>query len=242
MLYGPPRRTTASKTRPTCRLPSLTWEFGFPCHSLNRPESDAVVVNGSTRSYRLVTPLTKDQAGGALRHVAAGRTSRARVARDRRYTIPTDVPIPGPALLLPALPCRYRASTRLGPWRATAGDRTGSVPACNRTLIRTQDDHARLGDLQSRLMRTYAADFSFASSATGTVMPMAYSRQWLVDTLRRLGFPQEADEALQVLPAPQCAQPGADCPWMLRGRPPLSVTILTYFVTRPFVSRCCHAR
>jgi hypothetical protein len=38
------------------------------------------------------------------------------------------------------------------------------------------------------------------SSATGTVMPMAYSRQWLADTLRRLGFPQEADEASQVLP------------------------------------------
>jgi hypothetical protein len=31
-------------------------------------------------------------------------------------------------------------------------------------------------------------------------MPMAYSRQWLTDTLRRLGFPQEADEALQTLP------------------------------------------
>jgi hypothetical protein len=42
--------------------------------------------------------------------------------------------------------------------------------------------------------------FSFASPATGTVMPMAYSRQWLVDTLRRLGFPREADEALQTLP------------------------------------------
>jgi hypothetical protein len=34
----------------------------------------------------------------------------------------------------------------------------------------------------------------------GMVVPMAYSRQWLVDTLRRLGFPQEADEALRVLP------------------------------------------
>jgi hypothetical protein len=39
-----------------------------------------------------------------------------------------------------------------------------------------------------------------SSLATGTVVPVAYSRQWLVDTLRRLGFPQEADEALQVLP------------------------------------------
>jgi hypothetical protein len=29
---------------------------------------------------------------------------------------------------------------------------------------------------------------------------MAYSRQWVVDTLRRLGFAQEADEALRVLP------------------------------------------
>jgi hypothetical protein len=29
---------------------------------------------------------------------------------------------------------------------------------------------------------------------------MGYSRKWLVDTLRRLGFPQEADEALRVLP------------------------------------------
>jgi hypothetical protein len=32
------------------------------------------------------------------------------------------------------------------------------------------------------------------------VAPMAYSRQWVVDTLRRLGFTQEADEALRVLP------------------------------------------
>jgi hypothetical protein len=32
------------------------------------------------------------------------------------------------------------------------------------------------------------------------VAPMAYSRQWLVDTLRRLGFPREADEALRALP------------------------------------------
>ena len=32
------------------------------------------------------------------------------------------------------------------------------------------------------------------------VVPMGYSRQWLVDTLRHLGFPQEVDEALRVLP------------------------------------------
>jgi hypothetical protein len=32
------------------------------------------------------------------------------------------------------------------------------------------------------------------------VAPMAYSRQWVVDTLRRLGFAQEAEEALRVLP------------------------------------------
>ena len=29
---------------------------------------------------------------------------------------------------------------------------------------------------------------------------MGYSRQWLVDTLRRLGYDRAADEALQVLP------------------------------------------
>ena len=29
---------------------------------------------------------------------------------------------------------------------------------------------------------------------------MAYSRQWVVDTLRHLGFKQEAEEALRVLP------------------------------------------
>lgn len=32
------------------------------------------------------------------------------------------------------------------------------------------------------------------------VAPVAYSRQWVADTLRRLGFAQEADEALRVLP------------------------------------------
>lgn len=29
---------------------------------------------------------------------------------------------------------------------------------------------------------------------------MAYERQWLADTLRRLGYPEAADEALQILP------------------------------------------
>ena len=29
---------------------------------------------------------------------------------------------------------------------------------------------------------------------------MAQDRQWVVDTLRRLGYAQEADEALRVLP------------------------------------------
>ena len=29
---------------------------------------------------------------------------------------------------------------------------------------------------------------------------MGYSRQWLVDTLRRIGYPHEADEALRLLP------------------------------------------
>jgi len=37
-------------------------------------------------------------------------------------------------------------------------------------------------------------------SGDGMVAPMGYSRQWLVDTLRRLGFSQEADEASRVLP------------------------------------------
>ena len=32
------------------------------------------------------------------------------------------------------------------------------------------------------------------------VVHMAYSRQWVVDTLRRIGYTQEADEALRVLP------------------------------------------
>jgi hypothetical protein len=31
---------------------------------------------------------------------------------------------------------------------------------------------------------------------------MAVSRQWVVDTLNRLGYPQAADEALRVLPDP----------------------------------------
>ena len=32
------------------------------------------------------------------------------------------------------------------------------------------------------------------------VMQMAYSRQWVADTLRRSGYEKEADEALRVLP------------------------------------------
>ena len=35
---------------------------------------------------------------------------------------------------------------------------------------------------------------------TGVVVHMGYSRQWVVDSLRRLGYQQEADEALSVLP------------------------------------------
>jgi hypothetical protein len=35
---------------------------------------------------------------------------------------------------------------------------------------------------------------------TGLVVYMAYSRQWVVDTLRRFGYTQEADEASRVLP------------------------------------------
>ena len=35
---------------------------------------------------------------------------------------------------------------------------------------------------------------------TGLVVHMGYSRQWVVDTLRRLGYQQQADEALRVLP------------------------------------------
>jgi hypothetical protein len=32
------------------------------------------------------------------------------------------------------------------------------------------------------------------------VIPMGYSRQWLADTLRRLGYQRAADDALRVLP------------------------------------------
>jgi hypothetical protein len=32
------------------------------------------------------------------------------------------------------------------------------------------------------------------------VIPMEYTREWLVDALRRSGYQQEADEALRVLP------------------------------------------
>jgi hypothetical protein len=32
------------------------------------------------------------------------------------------------------------------------------------------------------------------------VVRMPYSRKWVVDTLRHIGYPQAADEALRVLP------------------------------------------
>jgi hypothetical protein len=35
---------------------------------------------------------------------------------------------------------------------------------------------------------------------------MSYDRQWVVDTLRRLGYTREADEAAQVLPEQVSAQ------------------------------------
>jgi hypothetical protein len=47
---------------------------------------------------------------------------------------------------------------------------------------------------------THVARLRWSVSEPSMVAPMAYSRQWVVDTLRRLGFAQEADEALRVLP------------------------------------------
>lgn len=35
---------------------------------------------------------------------------------------------------------------------------------------------------------------------TGLVVQMGYSRQWVADILRSSGYPEEADEALRVLP------------------------------------------
>ena len=35
---------------------------------------------------------------------------------------------------------------------------------------------------------------------TGLVVHMGYSRQWVADILRSSGYPEEADEALRVLP------------------------------------------
>lgn len=35
---------------------------------------------------------------------------------------------------------------------------------------------------------------------TGLVVRMAYSRQWLVETLRHIGYPQVAEDALRDLP------------------------------------------
>jgi hypothetical protein len=32
------------------------------------------------------------------------------------------------------------------------------------------------------------------------VVQMAYSRQWVADSLRRIGYPQAADDALRLLP------------------------------------------
>jgi hypothetical protein len=40
------------------------------------------------------------------------------------------------------------------------------------------------------------------SGGRGSVITMAVSRQWVVDTLRRMGRTQEADEAASVLPDP----------------------------------------
>ena len=37
-------------------------------------------------------------------------------------------------------------------------------------------------------------------STTSLVVRMSYSRQWVVDTLRHIGYPQAADEALHELP------------------------------------------
>jgi hypothetical protein len=49
---------------------------------------------------------------------------------------------------LPGRRADAKVSTRLASCRATAGDRTDSVPACNRTKIQAQDDYAQPDDLQ----------------------------------------------------------------------------------------------
>jgi hypothetical protein len=38
------------------------------------------------------------------------------------------------------------------------------------------------------------------SKTAMVVVRMAYSRQWVADSLRRMGYPQAADDALRVLP------------------------------------------
>jgi hypothetical protein len=60
---GSNQRPLACKTLPICRLPSLTWEIGHPCHSLDRLESYVVVVNdgGQHPSSRLRRAVGRQQ-------------------------------------------------------------------------------------------------------------------------------------------------------------------------------------
>src|ERR1700746_3215641 len=53
-------RPVACKPPACCRLPSPTWEFGFPCHSPNRRVSYVVVVSdsGQRPGSRLRRPWT----------------------------------------------------------------------------------------------------------------------------------------------------------------------------------------
>ncbi len=48
-----PDLALACKALPICRLPSLTWESGFLCHSLNRRVSYVVVVNGVGQALKV---------------------------------------------------------------------------------------------------------------------------------------------------------------------------------------------
>ena len=97
-----------------------------------------------------------------LMSCGADGTSSARAGHEQSYRTPRVPHAPATLGLPPAPVYRYRVSRRLGPCRAIADHQTGSAAAGNRTEVQTQDDHAQVDELQSRLI----ADVQQQSAAT----------------------------------------------------------------------------
>ena len=164
--------------RDVAAVAARTLSRGRTCRRRLRPHRPGVTESGRAGGASSVTSWAPDQVRGA----DAGRVPQ----RD------------GGNL---AAPGRGHAARRLGRDDGTAGVRHLDGVRHPRTPARTfrqwVADHATAFTEGAGLGLGRRPVFD---DETGEVVPMATSRQWVVDTLRHLGFTQAAEDALRDLP------------------------------------------